>query len=121
MADPDPGAPDLGVYVATIQGDYARVTARLLAVGRTSRKRSYEAHVVARHHGIGTQPFHGAVLDEPILIARATGTTVTPIDKQPLTPTAVRFGCGHVLRGAPAARSSALSGFLGLFEGHRWP
>lgn len=30
------------------QGDYVRVTARLLSVGRTSRRRSYEAHVAAR-------------------------------------------------------------------------
>jgi 3-aminobutyryl-CoA ammonia-lyase len=68
------------------QGDYVRVTARLLAVGRTSRKRSYEAHVVARGHGIGTEPSHGALLDPPLLIARGTGTTVTPLDRQRLTP-----------------------------------
>jgi 3-aminobutyryl-CoA ammonia-lyase len=72
------------------QGDYVRVTARLLAVGRTSRKRSYEAHVVARAHGIGSAPSHGAVLDPPILIARATGTTVTPLENQRLTPPELR-------------------------------
>jgi len=68
------------------QGDYIRVTARLLGVGRTSRKRAYEAHVVARAHGIGSEPSHGALLDPPLLIARATGTSVTPLDKQRLTP-----------------------------------
>lgn len=72
------------------QGDYVRVTARLLAVGRTSRKRSYEAHVVARCHGIGTAPSHGALLDPPILAARATGTTVTPLEHQRLTPAALK-------------------------------
>jgi len=68
------------------QGDYLRVTARLLAVGRTSRRREYEAHVVARAHGIGNEPSHGAVLDPPLLVARATGVSVTALDKQRLTP-----------------------------------
>ncbi|MEX2647510.1 MAG: hotdog domain-containing protein [Alphaproteobacteria bacterium] len=72
------------------QGDYVRVTARLLAVGRTSRRRGYEAHVVARCHGIGTAPSHGAILDPPLLIACATGTTVTPLVHQRLTPEAFR-------------------------------
>lgn len=71
------------------QGDYVRVTARLLAVGRTSRKRAYEALVVARCHGIGTAPSHGALLAPPILAARATGTTVTPLEHQRLTPAAL--------------------------------
>ena len=74
------------------QGDYLRVTARLLAVGRTSRRRSYEAHVVARAHGIGSEPSHGALLDPPLLIARATGTSVTPLDKQRLTPAHLKGG-----------------------------
>ena len=72
------------------QGDYLRVTARLLSVGRTSRRRSYEAYVVARTHGVGTEPSHGEVLKEPILVARAIGTTVTPIELQRITPEAAR-------------------------------
>jgi 3-aminobutyryl-CoA ammonia-lyase len=68
------------------QGDYVRATARLVAVGRTSRRREYEAHVIARGHGIGTEPSHGELLDPPLLIARASGVTVTPLDKQRLTP-----------------------------------
>lgn len=71
------------------QGDYVRVTVRLLGVGRTSRRRSYEAHVVARTHGIGSAPSHGEILAEPILIARAIGTTVTPLADQRLTPAAL--------------------------------
>ena len=74
------------------QGDYVRVTARLLSVGRTSRRRSYEAHVVARTHGIGTEPSHGQILDPPILAARAIGTTVTPREFQRLTPPELREG-----------------------------
>lgn len=72
------------------QGDYLRVTAKLLSVGRTSRRRSYEAYVVARTHGIGTEPSHGEVLKEPILVARAVGTTVTPLELQRITPEAAR-------------------------------
>ncbi|MGH6953927.1 MAG: hotdog domain-containing protein [Alphaproteobacteria bacterium] len=71
-------------------GDYVRVTARLLAVGRTSRKRSYEAHVTARTFGVGAAPSHGEVLATPILAVRATGTTVTPLDCQRLTPETLR-------------------------------
>ncbi len=71
-------------------GDFVRVTARLLAVGRTSRKRSYELHVTARTHGVGPSLTCGEVLDPPILAARATGTAVTPLDRQRLTPAAWR-------------------------------
>lgn len=71
-------------------GDFVRATARLLAVGRTSRRRGYELHVVARTHGIGTSATCGEVLNPPILAARAIGTTVTPLERQRLTPTALR-------------------------------
>ncbi len=78
-------------FIAPVyQGDFVRVTARLLAVGRTSRRRGYEAWVVARCHGIGEAPTHGALLDPPILAARATGVTVTPLDRQRLTPPALK-------------------------------
>lgn len=64
------------------QGDYLRVTCTLLEVGRTSRRRRYEAHVVARQFGVGTSPSHGEILDTPILVARAVGTVVVPIAQQ---------------------------------------
>jgi 3-aminobutyryl-CoA ammonia-lyase len=70
--------------------DYVRCTARLLEVGKTSRKRSYELHVTARTHGIGPSPTSGQILDPPILAARAIGYTVTPLDRQRLTPAAWR-------------------------------
>lgn len=81
---------DVEFLAPAYQGDYVRVTARLLAVGNTSRRRSYEAHVVARQHGIGAAPSHGALLDPPILICRATGTSVTPLANQRLTPPELR-------------------------------
>jgi len=72
------------------QGDYVRVTVTMLSVGRTSRRRFYEAYVVARAHGIGDKPSHGELLSEPILIARAVGTVVVPSGSQRLTPAAFR-------------------------------
>ena len=71
-------------------GDFVRTTARLLAVGRTSRRRSYELHVTARTRGVGPLLTSGEVLDPPILAARAVGITVTPLDRQRLTPPALR-------------------------------
>jgi len=64
------------------QGDYLRVTCTLLEVGRTSRRRLYEAHVVARQHGVGTNPSHGEILEKPVLVARAIGTVVVPLANQ---------------------------------------
>jgi len=72
------------------QGDFVRATARLEAIGNTSRRRIYEAHVTARCHGIGTAPSHGEVLAAPLLVARAVGITVTPLDLQRTTPASVR-------------------------------
>lgn len=71
-------------------GDFVRATARLLAVGRTSRRRSYELHVTARTMGIGPLITSGELLNPPILAARAIGTTVTPLERQRLTPAALR-------------------------------
>ncbi|QAA94633.1 hotdog fold domain-containing protein [Pollutimonas thiosulfatoxidans] len=64
------------------EGDYLRVTATQLSAGNTSRRRKYEAYVVARTYGIGQSPSHGEVLDPPILVARATGTIVVPKELQ---------------------------------------
>jgi len=76
---------NLEVVAAAYQGDYLRVTCTLLEVGRTSRRRLYEAHVVARQHGIGTLPSHGELLATPILVARAIGTVVVPLAAQRAT------------------------------------
>lgn len=74
------------------QGDFVRVEARLTGVGNTSRQREYNAWVVARTRDIGPHPTSGAVLDPPLLVARAKGTTVTRLDRQRITPPELR---GH--------------------------
>ncbi len=83
-------------FAPVLDGDNLRVTARLTRVGNASRGRAYEAHVVARTTGIGPHASSGEVLKEPILVARATGIVVTPLDKQRLTP-------AH-LKGKPKAK-----------------
>jgi 3-aminobutyryl-CoA ammonia-lyase len=83
---------ELEFLAPVYQGDYVRATARLISVGRTSRRREYEAYVVARSHGIGSEPSHGEILDPPLLVARARGVTVTPIELQRLTPPELRRG-----------------------------
>lgn len=83
-------------FAPVLDGDYLRVTARLMRVGNTSRGRLYEAHVVARTSGVGPHPSSGEVLKEPLLVARATAIVVVPLDKQRLTP-------AH-LRGKPKAK-----------------
>lgn len=72
------------------EGDFLRVTAKLLSIGRSSRHRHYECWCVARTFGVGTEPSHGEVLAEPILIARAEGIAVTPLPLQRITPSALR-------------------------------
>jgi 3-aminobutyryl-CoA ammonia-lyase len=76
------------------QGDFVRATARLTGVGNTSRRREYEAYVIARCHGIGSESSHGALLEPPLLVARATGITVTPLALQRITPPELRGKAG---------------------------
>ena len=66
--------------------DYVQVEARLVGVGNTSRRRAYDAHVTARTYGIDACPTAGVVLQPPLLIARAIGTSVTPLGRQRTTP-----------------------------------
>jgi 3-aminobutyryl-CoA ammonia-lyase len=75
---------------AVYQGDFVRVEARLAGVGNTSRQREYTAWVTARTRDVGPHKTSGEVLDPPLLVARAKGTTVTQLDRQRITPPALR-------------------------------
>ena len=61
----------------TYAGDYIEAYGEITSVGNTSRKMKFEARKV-----IATRPDVSAsaadVLEEPIIVARATGTCVTP-------------------------------------------
>jgi hypothetical protein len=81
---------DVQFVAPAYQGDYVRVTCQYLSVGNSSRRRKYEAHVVARTFGVGHAPTSGDVLQDPILIASATGTVVVRADLQRSTPAAFR-------------------------------
>jgi 3-aminobutyryl-CoA ammonia-lyase len=65
----------------TYAGDYIEAEARLVHVGKTSRRMEFEARkVIAARPDIGDTA--ADVLDPPIVVCRATGTCVTPKDKQ---------------------------------------
>ncbi|WP_343892205.1 hotdog fold domain-containing protein [Sphingomonas oligophenolica] len=83
---------ELEFVAPAYQGDFVRVTAQVLTVGRTSRRRSYEAYVAPRVYGMSDNSSHREVLDEPILIARGVGVAVTPLESQRRTPAECRPG-----------------------------
>jgi 3-aminobutyryl-CoA ammonia-lyase len=65
-------------FVAAVQGgDVLEATATVVRVGRRSRELAFEARVVCRAEpGRGTSA--AAVLPEPLVCTRATGTVVVP-------------------------------------------
>ena len=68
-------------------GDYVEVIGRITRVGRTSRRMEFEAYkVISARRDISDSA--ADVLDQPILIGRAVGTTVVKADRQRKTRTA---------------------------------
>ncbi|MGD0524142.1 MAG: 3-keto-5-aminohexanoate cleavage protein [Polyangiaceae bacterium] len=64
-------------------GDYIEATAELVSVGNTSRKIRFEARkVIANLRAPGLAASAAEVLGEPVVVARAVGTCVTPKDVQ---------------------------------------
>ncbi len=63
-------------------GDFLEVTGRTVSVGNTSRRREYVARVYARTKGVGPHVSSGALLPEPIVVARGTAISVVPKDRQ---------------------------------------
>lgn len=62
-------------------GDYIEAVGRIVTEGRTSRKMEFEARkVIVPRPEISDSACE--VLSEPIVICRAVGTCVTPIEKQ---------------------------------------
>jgi 3-aminobutyryl-CoA ammonia-lyase len=59
-------------------GDYLEVEARLVGTGRTSRKIEFECRKVIQPTGGSS----AEVLEEPVVVAKAVGTCVVPLDKQ---------------------------------------
>jgi 3-aminobutyryl-CoA ammonia-lyase len=59
-------------------GDYIEAEGELVNVGNTSRQMKFEARKVIRQTGGSA----AEVIDPPIVVCRASGTCVTPKDKQ---------------------------------------
>ncbi|MGH9364539.1 MAG: hotdog domain-containing protein [Thermoanaerobaculia bacterium] len=63
-----------------VGGDYLEIEAEITRVGKTSREMRFEARkVITPARGSGSSAL---ILDPPVIVARATGTCVVPIDKQ---------------------------------------
>ncbi len=63
-------------------GDYLEVRARIDRVGKTSRHMQFEAYKVITGAGIEGVPSACNVLPEPLLVTKASGTCVVPLDLQ---------------------------------------
>lgn len=62
-------------------GDYIEAYGEIVEVGRTSRKMKFEAYKVVRQRP-DINDSAAEVLEEPILVCRANGTCVVPLNKQ---------------------------------------
>ena len=68
-------------------GDYVEVVGRITKIGRTSRRMEFEARkVIAARPDISDSA--ADVLEQPIVIGRAVGTTVVKAERQRKTRTA---------------------------------
>ncbi len=65
-------------------GDYIEAVGKIVKTGNTSRKMEFQAFKVITAAPEFSETA-AKVLDEPVLVCKATGTCVTPKDKQRLT------------------------------------
>lgn len=65
-----------------VAGDYLEVTGRITDVGNTSRTMEFEARKVIELLDDPDQPSAARVLDDPVVVCRATGTCVVPEEYQ---------------------------------------
>lgn len=60
-------------------GDYIEATGRIVSMGKTSRKMVFEARKVIVPAGIAGQASAANVLQEAVVVCRASGTCVVPL------------------------------------------
>lgn len=65
-----------------VAGDYIEAVGHITSEGRTSRKMEFEARKVIRLIPGAKVPSQAEVLDEPIVVCRASGTCVVPAELQ---------------------------------------
>lgn len=63
-------------------GDYIEAEGKITAEGRTSRKMTFEARKVIQLLNDSDQPSAAEVLEEPVVVVRASGTCMVPKDYQ---------------------------------------
>ncbi len=63
-------------------GDFIEIIGKITEVGKTSRKMNFEAYKVISSSGDNSIESACDVLDSPILVAKATGTSVVVSEKQ---------------------------------------
>jgi len=63
-------------------GDFIEARGRIVQAGRSSRKMEFEAYKVIEASRDPADPSGAQVLDPPVLVCKAVGTCVTPVDKQ---------------------------------------
>jgi 3-aminobutyryl-CoA ammonia-lyase len=63
-------------------GDYVEIRAKIIKVGNTSRKMSFEAYKVVRTLRDPKQPSAADVLAQPEIVVKAMGTCVVPKECQ---------------------------------------
>ncbi len=63
-------------------GDYVEARGRITHVGRTSRKMEFTVHKVIAASRDPATPSRADVLAPPVLVCRASGTCVTPLELQ---------------------------------------
>lgn len=63
-------------------GDYIEATGRIVSTGKTSRKMEFEARKVITAAALAEQPSAADVLENPVVVCRASGTCVVPLSCQ---------------------------------------
>lgn len=70
-------------FLAPVQaGDFLEVTGRIESAGNTSRQMTFEARKVITSADDTDQPSAADVLDDPVVVCRASGTCVVPAENQ---------------------------------------
>jgi len=63
-------------------GDFLEISGKIVKVGNTSRKMEFAAKKVITSANLKDQPSACDVLEEPVIVAKASGTCVVPKDLQ---------------------------------------
>jgi 3-aminobutyryl-CoA ammonia-lyase len=63
-------------------GDFIEARGRITSTGKSSRKMQFEAWRVIESAGFAARPSAANLLSEPVLVCKASGTCVVPLESQ---------------------------------------